>query len=372
MKWILSKEKQRGVDRPVIRRWVDGKLERMPVAKYRRIRDDYSALEEFVKRQNAPLELRQKVDYKHAFINDALLTDYYEDLLTDIPTEESAKTDLGYLKNYFLHYFLTLKQVTNPTQWIEYEKKWIAYLLKDPEGPSELGLKGVRAETTKRKVINAANRFLLWLHKKRPEEMPKVQFESISKARFKEIKAQRKLNGETNDHVYIPKDDLAKIMKALPSPLDPFVKLMISYGLRHREAMGVLPGDVKKGHLFVQRQLKNLGQHRPLKGRKPRKVPHWFCSAKEAYAWIELVQTHMAHPRTVYSQWVDLMQSLGFTYTFHDLRHTWTTDAMRSFGVKAPRDVQLAAGHESLATTMKYLHDDRDMSDEDFSPDDAA
>jgi hypothetical protein len=86
MKWILSKEKQRGVDRPVIRRWVDGKLERMPVAKYRRIRDDYSALEEFVKRQNAPLELRQKVDYKHAFINDALLTDYYEDLLTDIPT----------------------------------------------------------------------------------------------------------------------------------------------------------------------------------------------------------------------------------------------------------------------------------------------
>lgn len=56
--------------------------------------------------------------------------------------------------------------------------------------------------------------------------------------------------------------------------------------------------------------------------------------------------------------WRDLMTALGYTYDFHDLRHSFITRAIRE---KNSRDVQLAAGHKHLMTTMGYAHDDRDQ-----------
>ena len=63
------------------------------------------------------------------------------------------------------------------------------------------------------------------------------------------------------------------------------------------------------------------------------------------------------------------MIKLDLPYKIHDLRHTFITKAVR---IHAPRDVQLAVGHKDLRITMGYLRDDRDLSDEEFEPDEAA
>ena len=60
------------------------------------------------------------------------------------------------------------------------------------------------------------------------------------------------------------------------------------------------------------------------------------------------------------------MRKLKFTYDFHALRHTFITKALGA-GHTA-RDVQLAAGHKNIETTMRYAHDHRTMDDEIFTP----
>lgn len=373
MRWTVRKEIQRDKEVLVIKRSFENKVERLPVKQYAQIRDDVEKMTEFVKRLNAPIDARVRVNFQHAFINDALLDEYLEDLKTIIPTASVAQTEFGYVKNYFLHFFITKQGIIDPSKWINLEVKWGAYLgSESPDGPKGSRLKGVKAETTKRKVVNAANRFMAWLHKRRSNEVPKVQFAPISKAKYRAIKAQRELDGDTEDHVYIPKKDLALILEKLPDSLEPYVYLMLRYGLRIAEAAGVKTGDVKKQHFFTQRQMVKLGKYKPLKGRKMRKVPHWFCKPADAYRWVTQAEERIQHQRTLSKLWREYVDLLGMAYTFHDLRHTWTTDAMRQFGKEEPRDVQLAAGHVNLATTMRYLHDDRDLGDDEFVPDDAA
>lgn len=372
MRWTLFKEKQRGQEVFVIRRWVGGKNDRLPLQKYKRIREDYEALCGLVKRLNAPIDLREKVDFKHAFIDDNLLSDYEEHLGNAITGEGLVSTEMCYLKHYFLHYFITLQGKMNPATWIDIESKWLSYIIKDPKGPEGMKLKGIKAATTKRKVISAANRFMVWLHKRRPEEVPKVEFATIPKPKFNAIQAQRELDEATNNHVYIPKKDMLSILKSLPLKLEPFIHLMHKYGLRRSESLGLKPGDVKKGHIFLQRQLVRINVWAPLKGRDVRDVPHWFNTPNEAYMWIEAAQSHIVHPRTLSDRWTRYMATLGMNYTFHDLRHTWTTDAMRAHGTD-PLKVRDAAGHENLSTTMQYLHrEEKSDASEEWVPGDAA
>ena len=73
------------------------------------------------------------------------------------------------------------------------------------------------------------------------------------------------------------------------------------------------------------------------------------------------------HPDTLSDRWTELMEQLKLTYTLHDLRHTWITKSIRKKKV-VPRDVQLAAGHKNIETTMGYLHDDREFDDDIYVP----
>ncbi len=73
------------------------------------------------------------------------------------------------------------------------------------------------------------------------------------------------------------------------------------------------------------------------------------------------------HPDTFSKRWAEFMGSLDLDYDVHDIRHTWITKAIRQPGV-VPRDVQLAAGHESISTTEGYLHDDRVFEEVRFIP----
>lgn len=362
MRWSLGKEKWKGKEVWVIRRWnpEKGRPERLPLPKYRRIREDPEALAALVERLNAPIKAREAVAFKHAFINEALLTEYHGYLEAQIPSRKGALNEFGYLKKYFLTFFIGELDLISPDDWhAVHETKWAKFLLS-PKAP--------KSSKTKRDIINAANRFMRWLCRRRPEELTFKEFIPISKAKFREIEARRELDGEIRERQFITDSDWKRIRSALTPELTPAALLAYMYGLRRAEAIGCIPGDVRKGYLSVERQLLNITpepSYGPLKGRMTRKVPHWFQTPAEAHGWIGALQATRMHPRTLTDRWNALMDQLGLDYDFHDLRHTFLTKAIR---LHNPRDVQLAAGHKHISTTMSYLHDDRTLADEEWLP----
>ncbi len=358
MRYVLFQESLKGQRKWVIRRWKEGKYQRLPVEKYASIREDQTKLEEFVKRLNAPLDAKFKVEFKHAFISPALLEDYLTFLVAQIPSQSGAKQEFSYLKRYVLNYFIGKLDLMNPLDWHKiHETKWAAYLLSK-QAP--------KAAKTKRDIVISINRFIGWLHKQRPEEVPALEFKPLSRAKLKSVEAGRKLRKEIRTRGAIPDKDWNVIIRGAPLELQPFINLSYYFGLRRAEALGVMPGDVKKGYLELQRQLAALGRYEPLKGREEhRKIPHWFTSAATAYGWVEGAQKHLMNPSTLTHKWNKLMVKLDMHWDFHDLRHSFITKAIRAYPAK---DVQLAAGHKDIRTTMGYSHDDRDLSGEVFTP----
>ncbi len=365
-KWSLFKEDGKWV----IRRWEDGKYKRLPLKRYALIRDNPEELRQFLLRLNAEHRCREAVAFKHAFIDDPLLSEYEEWLLAQIPTARNARCEFKYLKTYFLNYFIGALDLANPLDWHRvHDTKWAKYLLSD-EAPSSV--------QTKRAIVQSANRFMGWLHKRRPAEVPPLVFAPVSKASFKAVQAQRELDDDVRDRKVITDADLEIILKRAGPDLLPFIQLGLNYGLRRAEALGVAPGDVKKGCLSVERQLVTVTpapKHGPLKGRSERKVPHWFAKAAQAYKWVDLAKAALVHPDTLSDRWrafIDALlkstdnANLSQAYDFHDLRHTFITKAMAAQPI--PRDVQLAAGHKNIETTMKYAHDVRKLDDEEFKP----
>jgi integrase len=341
---------------------------RHPIKFYKAFQHDEEAMASYVRRLNAPHDLKVKVEIKHAFINDALLADYLGYLMGRIPQEEGARLELSYLVHYGLAFFVNKLQLVNPADWYAVsETKWAQLLL----GNDTVEIKGEKWKAPNsaksiRDVINAMNRFIKWYHRLRPEECPLVTFEPISRAKFSEIEAKRELNDEVKVRRYIPADHLSAIEKALSDDIFGAAMLLIRYGLRRSEALGFKPGDTKKDHLDIVRQHKRLGVYTPLKGKEKRKCPHWLATPAEAYTWIERLIP--MHPCTFGKKWDVCIGKLGFTYDFHDVRHTFITNMVRRFGAAGLRDVQLAVGHKDLRTTMGYLQDDRDLGDQEWKP----
>lgn len=353
MRWYITTEGGQFV----IRGWPGNK--RLPIAKYRAIRTDETELKKLVLRLNAPLDAKLKVAFKHAFIDDTLLGDYLEYLKGKIPTESSAVTELAYLKKYCLDFFVGKLGLPDPVQWHEvHETKWAAFLLKHD---------AIRATKTKRDVVNALNRFMPWLHKRYPD-VPALRFDPISRAKYADTEARRTDKRVPN---LVTDADLKTILKNAPSEVRGALHLLARYGLRRNEALGLALGDVKKGHLAVERQRHTLEKIGPPKGREARKTPHWYATPAEAYDWIDNVLANPMHPRTLHERWTTLIDRLvrekliGAKYKIHDLRHTFITRAVRAY---SPRDVQLAVGHKDLRITMGYLRDDRELADEVWKP----
>lgn len=337
----------------VIRRWPGNA--RLPIKMYRSFRHDEEELKQFICRLNAPHDLRLKIEWQHAFINEALLNQYQSFLITRVPNEAGARAELSLLKRYALSFFIHTLGLINPVDWYAVsETKWAAYLLSKKCPP---------AAKTKRDIVNSLNRFVTWFHKRRPAEMPQVTFDPISKAKYREIESRREMDGSVLLRSFIPPHELKRICENAPEGLKPLVCLTAYYGLRRSEAVGLKQGDVKKGHLSVERQLKSLTSYGPTKGRRARKTPHWFATATQAYGWLESLRP--IHPRTYSAQWDAYMVHLKLGYRLHDLRHTFITNAVR---LHSPRDVQLAVGHKDLRVTMGYLHDDRQLDDDPFDP----
>jgi integrase len=114
-----------------------------------------------------------------------------------------------------------------------------------------------------------------------------------------------------------------------------------------------------------------------LKGRESRKTPHWFCndSGATAYSLIEKASNlKLPTPTELSAVWAAYIEKLvqnqviETNYDLHDLRHTFITKAIRLY---KPVDVMHAVGHKNIETTMRYLHDDRTLDDEEFKPESA-
>lgn len=366
--WSITHEKRRGKKINVIRRWVlfaDGskKLERYPTDKYRSIESNPEELKNLVVRLNndIPIEQRTKkaIEIRHAYISPELLSDYLEFLIIQIPSKSRAKYEFSLLMRYCLNYFINTMNLNNPIQWHEIHKtKWANFLLT----------KGPNASDTKKNIVFAINRFIGWLHEKRPQEVPPLKFSPISKAKHKEIEAIREMNGEMKIRKFIPDKDwktIEKHLKTKPEIMSTII-LCYSYGLRRAEALGLKITDVRKGVLSIERQLESIPfkpVYSPPKGKKSRKVPHWVTKAANTYELISNII--LMHPDTLTDKWNSLMHTIDMEYDIHDLRHTWITNMARIHNI---RDVQMAAGHKNSQTTMGYLHDDRELNEELFIP----
>jgi integrase len=123
--------------------------------------------------------------------------------------------------------------------------------------------------------------------------------------------------------------------------------------------------DVFEDSLGVNRQLIKAcpRQTGPLKSRETRVVPHWFCTAAEAYSLIS--QVVVMHPDTFGHCFKAEMNRIGFNFQLHDLRRTFITNALR---VHHYLDVKLAAGHSDIETTNNYIQDDRQLQRKQFRP----
>jgi integrase len=362
--WELKRQGNRWyIKQPVLKD--DGKMssKTYPSKKLREIRDNEDELRALVIRLNAALDVinrtKEAVELKHAFINDAMLDAWEKErrLVT-----ERANVERKYIRRYFLNFFIGKLNLPNPVDWYCIHKsEWAAYLLSD-EVP--------QAPVTKLDIVQCANRFMVWLHEKRPLEVPEMEFKPIGKAKWKTLKAAWTLNEDRLIHKYIPDTDWAALVKSLPQDIAPYIKLAYAYGLRREEVCGLKNGDVKKDNLAVVRSYQGKGKYGPPKGREPRKVPHWFAAPADAYKWVEQINKDGGpiHPDTLgekFVEYVTTVEKVTEEYTLHDLRHTFCTRAYRAYN---KTDVRLAAGHKDIRTTQRYLHDDTDLGDEEYKP----
>jgi integrase len=360
--WELKRQDNRWYIKQPIQK-DDGKMSSRtyPSRKLRDIRDNEGELRDLVVRLNAELKAidraKRAVETKHAYINDKLYDEWLEERL--IQTRR-ASLELTYIKQYFVNYFVEKLNVQNPVDWHKLHKnKWAAFLLSSEVPP---------APSTKRDIVQCAQRFLDWLHEKRPEEVPELKLKPFTKNKWKDLHASWELDSRRHEPQFVTDRDWKKIQEHLPKSLAPYVNLGYFYGLRREELLGVKSGDVKQGYLSVERSLEAIGKYKPTKGKKRRKVPHhWFSKAERAYAWVEQITASPLHPDTLTELWGELMDKddLRMTYTLHDLRHTFLTRAYSLYPVDEVRD---AAGHKDIRTTQNYLRDRKRPDDEEYKP----
>jgi integrase len=361
--WFVGRD----ADALTVRRmiyWPDGRRTagRLPANKIKG--KSQSELEALCDRLNHRANRRTitEIKTKLSFLPTELMEEFRVQLEAEIPNQKDAKLHYHNLHRYCLKFFIDIKGLKDPVEWKRNETAWGLALL----GETKDLYNEVKAVKTIKGVIHTANRFLLFLHSKLPQEVPKIEFKPISKAKLKEHHARLNLDNEETLGLFIPLAHWRIIRKALPIELKPFVILAYYYGLRRAESLGLAMTDLREGHLSIQRQLKATEplEFVPLKGRASRKTPHWFLPPRLTYKLLETTHPKI-HPDTLGQKFGELMKKLGFPYKMHDLRRTFIT---RSLDHQTPKDVMLAVGHANIETTMRYVRDDRDLDDKPFVP----
>lgn len=383
---------------PVVRRWIRlpekrPSFERYPAAKYFEIRYEATELEAFVIRLNerSPEEERtkSKVKIRHAFISDELVDNFLPYLAARIEGRDAKKLS-KMMRKYCLNFFTIKLELADPAKWIKEQEIWCQALLNEfsKEELQRRGSKGIKAlrlweegfvppDSTVKKIVQSSNHFLAYLHKKKPEIYSAMKFEPVTAAQYRKLRARREISGISRVGRFIPLKHWEKIEQALPDKIRSQVCLAYYFGLRLAETMGNTQKDVFKDHFEVRMQLRSLPdpknpERTVLKGRMPRKIPFWLRPARNCYKWLVKVQDNMMHKDTLGDEWRKVMVQLKMPYQFHDLRRTWITNCFEHRDEKGqpllPGHIQLAAGHKSIVTTMKYKLDSRAFSEERYNP----
>jgi integrase len=357
-KWYLIESD----GQPVIRRYTkrDGKVkwERYPKDKYRNI--TRSELENFMRRINITAALKraeaeERYNFDHSFVTKEKLNEFEAMLLNRANNQAHITRTLTYLKKHVLHYFILEKKLPHPNFWIKHEEEWGRYLMK----------KKLSANTLKQ-IVQAANRLLLFLRRKNSEEIQAIRLEPFSSKKLQHMKAVSKFAVRRK---LISDEDVQVMINNCRPELKSYILLAYKFGLRRAEILGLSPDHVLKGALSVTRQVVDVNpiiKYGPLKSKQVRKVPYWQSSPKEAYELIK--DLAVIHPSTLSDMFSALMAELKMPFQLHDFRRTFITKALRA---NHWRDVQLAAGHYDIKTTIGYAQDDRTIDDEKWTPDDA-
>jgi integrase len=292
-------------------------------------------------------------------------------------------------QKYFLNFFVSQLGLYDPKDWHREQFKWGHALTQFVLDNSDMGrgfsdeerekLKIFKEEKvylrswkTIKEVIMRANIFMTWLHKEMPGEIPLYQFEPLTRAQIAKYEQAVALSGdEDTGSKYVSNEDWLTIEKALPDEAKPFIQLAYRYGLRRSETLSVLPGDVFKDHLLIQRQLLSINDgdfiYGNTKDKEARKIPHWFSKPQETMSLVETAMQNIIAPDTLTEIWKALMTKLSMKYHMHDLRHTFIT---RSLRIHDLIDVQHAVGHSNPTTTLGYQRDDRELLNLKVTPSD--
>jgi integrase len=291
---------------------------------------------------------------------------------------------------HFLNYFYHERKpaLYDYLEWanLKVQAEFIEHLLTKKVDSTRSGKRSVLAAKTIKAIIQYSNHFLKFIHIESDGNIPllKLTFPSITQTRLDDHERKRKRalpNKLPPSKQYIDEATFKRIYKAAPETLKSAIWIAYKYGLRRSEVLAIELGNIKKSHLKVEHQLLGLEIERnsdktrteiveknfgPLKNRddEGRKVPHWFAEPEEAYKQIQ--KLHVCHPSGLTEAWIKLMKELGMSFTFHNLRNGFCSNALRDMnklGISAV-DVQLAMGHSDLRTTMIYLRDFRELDED--------
>lgn len=374
-KWTITQEN----GQYSIRRWVlysdnERRLERLPIEQYRKFRDDKVKLEDLCTRLNyreiQEEQAKKAWKVRSAFVDNKLLYEGFKKyMISRTGDEKYSISCASNVKKWFLEYWYKQKKYDylhwhQPKSQVEVVDWW----LSEHEG-SLISYKTIKTSTQN------LNHFFKFLHQESEGEIPELKFTfpTLTLARIKKHEWQRKKDlgakADRRSGQYITDAEFKIILKNSPKELKACIFLSYYFGLRRSECLAVTKDNLRKGYLFLEKQLKSYdGQdpvYGPLKSRNARKVPHWHKHSLEAImATIEGIE--LMHPSTLTERWIELMATLKMNFTFHSLRNTFISNSFKD-GRNAG-DIQLAAGHADLRTTMGYQRDYREMDDEVWTP----
>lgn len=364
-KWGLSLNK----DGPSIRRYrkLAGRVqwERYPKDKYRALAQ--ADLEALVRRLNASLEAeeiaaRARFIYDHAYVNTTNLERFEAILLRKSKGVRWPRDVMFMLHNYVFAYFIQEKKLADPKLWKQFDDQWAIWLkAKRPVQSKSKGKMKLSGKSLKL-IVQAANQYLSFLE-------DKIYIgDQIGKLKpF--VKGELTKLGQTDEgrFKYISSTDWKRVIAVLSNEAPEVVipaKLCYLFGLRSSESLSLRVSDVRNNYLLVERQLFKLDSVVSTKNFKPRKVPYWKTTAKEAYELISKLQP--MHPSTFQAKFNQTMAEAKLDFKTHDMRRTFITDALDN-GIN-PFAVKEAVGHSEFNTTMKYYQAKSKIDDDVFVP----
>lgn len=318
---------------------------------------DADELQALVTRLNVSYELDRaaaadRYKFDHSYINIRSMAAFERQLNKNITDKSKQGHVLHLLNTYVFDFFIIQKKQPDPARWHLLENEWGDWLLDTDLSPSSIRL-----------VVSTANRFNKFLTEKvYPDMAAPRKLEPIGKLKLDKINSERAKEAPPR---FIKPDTYDKIIKTAkvkcPDVL-PNMLLARAFGLRISETLGLTKDKFLKDNLLIDEQGDSYNGTELIRRAaktNERRVPYWNMTAKEAWALVKTIKP--MHPDTLIKKVNEHLEP--YNHTSHDFRHTFITTALRLKNVHW-KDVQKAAGHTDVRTTMSYDQDDRDLSDE--------